>query len=245
MLSVYTMSGMGSAYTMAVLLLDLETDSPTNYLYTVNITACGTVVFFLCFMFLPKFYSICSHQHLEVGDLTRKIDADKKRQSTMSSAGHGSGHGVVRGSRVSHGAASSKTKRNSVEMGAVNVSFSQAHGSSCGVGAKSYESGSSFASASTTNPMASISENAQKQAGGVVEKELRERIKKLEKQLADEKKKGSMMLSRTSTVGGGRESSITHIPSGSKWQVYFDDNGFEYFYNEDSQECTYSKPARW
>ena len=73
-------------------------------------------------------------------------------------------------------------------------------------------------------------------------KELESQYKKLElkyKQVKEEMRGAEKEKEQLAKEREGK------IPEGSKWQIFLDENGYDYYYNSETEACQYEKPERW
>ena len=63
--------------------------------------------------------------------------------------------------------------------------------------------------------------------------------------LAKEKKRAQSKASSLATVGENRVRAVTSAPADSHWWQYEDEYGRSYFYNDQTDECTYEMPSKW
>ncbi len=247
MLSVYTLGAMCTCFGLTALVGDTEVVDPSYYLYSVVFTASISVASFLNFMFLPKFWNVVTHKKLDVSDLTKKIntEADDASLASGRSGGGSKGRGggrVVGSLRPSARSSGKGGLSGAVEMGSITVGFSHMGGAGEGL-----KGGTSFIG--STNPMACIDESKQLKAGAAIENELRNRVKELENEVNDFKKRAemgrSMSMQRRASGRSSVGTVVGSIPEGSPWQEYFDDEGYPYYFHTLTNECTYDRPKTW
>ncbi|GMH63819.1 hypothetical protein TL16_g03810 [Triparma laevis f. inornata] len=73
-------------------------------------------------------------------------------------------------------------------------------------------------------------------------KALEEQYKRREQKFKETMKKEEQRRRQAREIG---DSGLERAPEGSNWKIFYDQAGNPYYYNIDSEECSYTKPDKW
>ena len=216
-LSLYTFVALMALGGSIVNIDNIQFENPEFYLTVICIVPTLSSCAFVTFLFVPKFHSIVKGKMIDMQDLTFNIDREREKEKAKSGK---SGGGGVQMARI--------TSTNS----ATNVSTAAQYSASS-VGMSSI---AIIDSNGTGNPIRDADVTELKEQNKMYKNE----VMKLRAELSSEKKKlGSIREAEGGAKNGGR------IPEDEDWAEYHDDQGYSYYFNKKTDECTYDMPSKW